>query len=322
MSIGMIFSITLPALACEPPPLGFVPPTLDERINAATFVLEGSIEQEHLNISASAEESFIFTVHKWFKGNGPAKVIIKGFGDGPDCLNPPPSPFKKAILFLNGNLASHGELELNYLGAHDAVIQYDETNASITEEITRIVGTAPILPKTTDTTIENPNFSTQTNTLQIPELTVDQTNQYYNVEIEFNFDTERFNLKKIDTRPDLIVNAILAADFKLRIGQTAKFTNEKLRVTFIRVAEDSRCPINVTCVWAGQITVVLQFALENQKQVEIKLTQVPGRVHAYAIVFNEYQVELVAVAPQPQHDSPPTKLEYEITLNVFKQIIR
>ena len=43
--------------------------------------------------------------------------------------------------------------------------------------------------------------------------------------------------------------------FALAPGQTAEVKRSGTRVTFRQVREDSRCPVDVTCVWAGDATV-------------------------------------------------------------------
>lgn len=41
---------------------------------------------------------------------------------------------------------------------------------------------------------------------------------------------------------------------KIHLGETVVFEN--VSVTFLKVIEDSRCPSDVTCVWAGQAKVI------------------------------------------------------------------
>ena len=49
----------------------------------------------------------------------------------------------------------------------------------------------------------------------------------------------------------------LEREFKLRPGQQATVKGTKSGITFMNVGEDSRCPKDVTCVWAGNATVRL-----------------------------------------------------------------
>ncbi|MDM8566318.1 hypothetical protein QUF74_11810 [Candidatus Halobeggiatoa sp. HSG11] len=306
--IAVFLIITLPSLACEPLPIEHKSATIAERTLAATFILEGTIEQPaSKSTAASPEDPFIFTVDRWFKGNGPSKVIVRGFGMGPDCLASIPLPSKKVILFAKGNLISDGELELNYIDAFDAVVNSDK---AIIDDIINAVGTSPIQPGIVSKA-KTPNFSTQTNILQIPELTTDGNKQFYDVEIEFNFETGRFNLKNINSQP--IINAYLGVDLRLKMAQSAVLDDENLHITFARVTEDSRCPSDVQCVWAGQVTVLLQFALGERKNLEehsLTLSTEPA-----VKKIDKYLVELLEVNPYPVSTTTVVS-DYEIVLKV------
>jgi hypothetical protein len=54
-------------------------------------------------------------------------------------------------------------------------------------------------------------------------------------------------------QPAVIVEP--GASFTLAPGQTATVRGTDTRITFKEVREDSRCPIDVTCVWAGDAKI-------------------------------------------------------------------
>lgn len=41
---------------------------------------------------------------------------------------------------------------------------------------------------------------------------------------------------------------------------------------YVRVANDSRCPLDVQCVWAGDAEVLFEFVVERQKPQSLTLT--------------------------------------------------
>jgi hypothetical protein len=47
--------------------------------------------------------------------------------------------------------------------------------------------------------------------------------------------------------------------FRLALGSTARIRGTDLYITFERVVEDSRCPVKVQCVWAGEVTLELRI---------------------------------------------------------------
>src|ERR1044072_8657255 len=51
--------------------------------------------------------------------------------------------------------------------------------------------------------------------------------------------------------------ARLGQEFDLRVGQRAVIRKTNLTLRFVTVPEDSRCPSDVTCVWAGNARVEL-----------------------------------------------------------------
>lgn len=57
---------------------------------------------------------------------------------------------------------------------------------------------------------------------------------------------------------------------KVKINQT--ILNNGIYITPLKVVSDSRCPEDVTCVWAGEIEVLTRLALGNEvSEVNIKL---------------------------------------------------
>ncbi len=60
-----------------------------------------------------------------------------------------------------------------------------------------------------------------------------------------------------DSPSDAIVCAALGQEFDVRIDDTAYITDTELSVRVDGVPEDSRCPIDVQCPWAGNARVWL-----------------------------------------------------------------
>ena len=55
--------------------------------------------------------------------------------------------------------------------------------------------------------------------------------------------------------PEQLIEAQLDEEFELAINQTGRIQSENLEVTFWDVTEDSRCPVDVNCIQAGQATI-------------------------------------------------------------------
>ncbi|MDT5293210.1 MAG: hypothetical protein QOJ76_90, partial [Acidobacteriota bacterium] len=52
--------------------------------------------------------------------------------------------------------------------------------------------------------------------------------------------------------------ARVGREFKIKVGRQVTLKGDGLRVRFVAVGNDSRCPEGVTCVWAGDAEVMLE----------------------------------------------------------------
>lgn len=108
----------------------------------------------------------------------------------------------------------------------------------------------------------------------------------------------------------------LNRNFDLQVGQSVKIEGTRLRVSFVSVAEDSRCPQNVECVWAGNAKVVLKLGGHNlppSKEVSLNTGLNPKHIS-----YQRYDIKLVAVKPPRKTPIEIPKSDYVITLIVTK----
>ena len=56
-----------------------------------------------------------------------------------------------------------------------------------------------------------------------------------------------------------VSKAVLGQAFEINLQQSVLIPAQQLKVTFERVVEDSRCPQDVDCFWAGQATVAVRL---------------------------------------------------------------
>jgi len=104
----------------------------------------------------------------------------------------------------------------------------------------------------------------------------------------------------------------LGEEFELAVHQTAQISAEKISVTFQEVLEDSRCPVDVTCILAGLAKVSLQVAVSGQER-EISLSTSPPENSA---VFENYTFWLILVRPVPRSDQNIDSSAYFVTVRV------
>lgn len=108
----------------------------------------------------------------------------------------------------------------------------------------------------------------------------------------------------------------IGQDFDLAPGQTAVVDGGALNVTFDKVAEDSRCPTGVQCVWAGNGAVALTVSTPGTAKYAVTLntTITPKTVKA-----GPYEISLVGLKPYPTQGSKIPPATYVATLHIIRQ---
>lgn len=108
--------------------------------------------------------------------------------------------------------------------------------------------------------------------------------------------------------------ATLGQEYQLAIGQTISFSQTDLMITFKEVIEDSRCPSDVICIWAGRVSCLLDITISNETNKTV-LTQ-SGLSDMYATEqYKQYTIQF-RVEPYPQSSSKIQNSDYRLFLTV------
>ena len=91
----------------------------------------------------------------------------------------------------------------------------------------------------------------------------------------------------------------LGRPFSLGIGQTAAIESEGLEIGFVRVAEDSRCPTNVVCIWEGRVVIVVRLSSNGKDIGEHELSLQGGAQEPPILGIGKHSVELLALEAHP-----------------------
>jgi hypothetical protein len=109
----------------------------------------------------------------------------------------------------------------------------------------------------------------------------------------------------------------LGQEFSLSVGQMAAVTGENLAIKFIEVTSDSRCPRDVTCIWAGEVSCLIEVTKGSLAPYKLVLTQ-PGLTDQTATQnFDGYEI-MFRVDPYPAAGKPITKDEYRLVMTITK----
>lgn len=102
--------------------------------------------------------------------------------------------------------------------------------------------------------------------------------------------------------------------FQLKVGQAAVVPDSSLALRFEAVTQDSRCPQDVTCIWAGDGVVRLQLRTPADSSTADLHTN-PG-VGATSVRAGAWTIELVSLSPAPRANQRIPSSDYVATLQV------
>jgi hypothetical protein len=100
----------------------------------------------------------------------------------------------------------------------------------------------------------------------------------------------------------------------LRVGRQATLKSEGLRIKFVEVAEDSRCPVNVTCVWAGNAKVQIEIRSGHGDSQTLTLNTAGSATLPSETQYPYYQLRLVNLSPRPRSNRKIAAHDYTLTL--------
>jgi hypothetical protein len=95
--------------------------------------------------------------------------------------------------------------------------------------------------------------------------------------------------------------------FTLAPGQTATVRRADARVTFKEVREDSRCPVDVTCVWAGDAKVDVVIIREGGPNDAKTLSLTPPDNE---VQVGNLKIRFVGLTPVPRQADGNTPRNY------------
>ncbi|NNC49397.1 MAG: hypothetical protein HKO01_02555 [Flaviramulus sp.] len=105
---------------------------------------------------------------------------------------------------------------------------------------------------------------------------------------------------------------------KLYLGKSLNIDN--VEVKFVKVLQDSRCPKGVTCIWAGEVIVLVDVFKEGKKFETQKITinsKIPLKSR-FGNLFSSDDVTISAlnVQPYPIYDKKINPEDYYIQLEI------
>ena len=87
--------------------------------------------------------------------------------------------------------------------------------------------------------------------------------------------------------------ASLNQEIQLAPGEQAAFAQQQLLVEFVRVVEDSRCPSDTTCVWAGEAKLQISTRIDTAEAVQNEITA------GQHVTVGDFRLVVVQLQPEP-----------------------
>lgn len=112
-----------------------------------------------------------------------------------------------------------------------------------------------------------------------------------------------------------VKRASLGKEFTLKVGEQVLIKEAGLKISFSSVAEDSRCPKGVNCIWAGNGKIVIKVSKAGRKTADVQLnTGIEPRQQS----FQGYNIKIVGLNPYPEQNVNINRGAYVATLVVSK----
>lgn len=115
------------------------------------------------------------------------------------------------------------------------------------------------------------------------------------------------------------IDADVGGEFSITVGQSASIAGEELKIKFIEVVTDSRCPTGATCIWQGEVTCLVEItyfeSVHRKALTQPGLTDEPSRAD-----FKDYRMTFI-VEPYPVVGREIENADYRLKLTVDKESV-
>ncbi len=114
------------------------------------------------------------------------------------------------------------------------------------------------------------------------------------------------------------VRSELGKEFSLKVNQSASIDSEGLTIKLLEIPNDSRCPSEVLCVWAGEVMAKLELKKGTNEALLQPVLGASADNRSEA-EFDGYLIKLVSVDPYPKKAGSIPQSDYSVTLLVSKK---
>lgn len=108
----------------------------------------------------------------------------------------------------------------------------------------------------------------------------------------------------------------LNQEFELCQGNTAAQLGGDLKITFDEVTEDSRCPVDVTCIWAGRVDAKFTVVAAGETTEHTLSCVTTDPDHPDSVLIGNRVIRLLSMAPENHEGQVIQQADYRAKLVV------
>jgi len=101
---------------------------------------------------------------------------------------------------------------------------------------------------------------------------------------------------------------------RVQINKEKRFAKGRLSIRFVELVEDSRCPTDTNCIWAGNAKIRIRVAGYGRSQ---ELTLDTNGQHQ-AATAEGYSIKLISLTPAPRSNIRINRNGYVATFEAVK----
>ena len=120
------------------------------------------------------------------------------------------------------------------------------------------------------------------------------------------------NIDFVSAKPHRFVKK--QQEVEVQVSHEKTFSGFKIK--FVEMIDDSRCPRDVNCVWAGNARILVQVS----KKGKSKTFELNSLLAPQAVRFEGYEFKLTRLTPEPASNIRIRKDGYVATIKVAKKV--
>lgn len=105
-----------------------------------------------------------------------------------------------------------------------------------------------------------------------------------------------------------------AETMRVQINKEKRFAKSKVSIRFVELVEDSRCPTDTNCIWAGNAKIKIRVSRGGRSQELMLDTNGPHQ----AATAEGFSIKLIGLTPEPRSNIRINRNGYVATFEAVK----